>query len=326
MEESRLRKAKELFGVPEEFYDVADLMVREPEWDLIAFMNGETMAEETITAYADEQRLSGDAPDFIRECYHRAILNKVPQDDGSMKWKSADFYTRFPIYAQYEYYEYSRLPRETIEKLNAWDFQVYYGIYSHDVKQKMAGVDTWVHNSHYLTLKEADAIVDRHADSIYLTACNCKAMMVFHGRPINVCVNFDGGPNSILDRGHGERLTAEETKKKLREFNKAGLMQNGEDFAICNCDGYCCYPLHMARKAGSRGIYPRSHYHIDWHEDECVACGKCTKICNFGAFTKEGKKITYHPDLCWECTICSENCPKGAIHLIPREDVAPADL
>ena len=40
-------------------------------------------------------------------------------------------------------------------------------------------------------------------------------------------------------------------------------------------------------KAGSRLIYPESNWKIDWHEDECVNCGKCTKICNFGAFYKD---------------------------------------
>ena len=184
----------------------------------------------------------------------------------------------------------------------------------------MQGIDTHVHNSDFLTLEEAYAFVDKNKDHIHVYACNCKAMMYYHDRPVAVCMGFYDGPNSEADRGHGEKLTAEQAKAKLKEFNKKGLMQNGEDYGLCNCDGFACYPLQMARTLGSQGIYPKSNYDIDWHEDECVNCGKCTTICNFQAFTKdENKKVHYNKDLCWGCTICAPNCPKGAIHLIPKK-------
>ena len=78
--------------------------------------------------------------------------------------------------------------------------------------------------------------------------------------------------------------------------------------------------MQMAYKAGSRLIYPESNWKIDWHKDECVNCGKCTKICNFGAFYKDdNRKVHYDVDKCWGCTICAPNCPKHAIHLLPRE-------
>ena len=66
-----------------------------------------------------------------------------------------------------------------------------------------------------------------------------------------------------------------------------------------------------------------NNWKIDWHEDECVNCGKCTKICNFGAFYKDNnRKVHYDADKCWGCTICAPSCPKHAIHLLPREQKA----
>ena len=145
------------------------------------------------------------------------------------------------------------------------------------------------------------------------------ALVLMFAQPVLADGSFANGTsvNGVAVGG----MSNEEAKAKLKEFNKKGLMQNGEDYAICNCDGYCCYPLQMARQVGSKGMYPKSHYEIDWHEDECINCGKCTKICNFGAFQKgEDKKVSYNKELCWGCTICAPNCPKGAIHLKPKAE------
>lgn len=344
MEQARLQKAMEIFEVPEEFYGVAPLMVHDAEWELILAMEKRIVPESEVIAIVEKNRLAGDAPDFIKDCYRRAILNKMPgghaglnayeglPEDAAqppaeeaaqgMSWQVTNFYARYPYFAQYEYYEYGKLPREVKERLNAWDLKVYVGIFGDDVRAKMRGEDTHVHNSTFLTLEEAYAFAEKHKDTIHLHACNCKCMMYYHDRPTAVCMEFYDGPNSEADRGHGVHLTLEQAKAKLKEFNQKGLMQNGEDYAICNCDGYCCYPLQMARQVGSQGVYPKSHYNIDWHEDECINCGKCTKICNFHAFTRDEatKKVSYHRDLCWGCTICAPNCPKGAIHLIPKEE------
>ena len=227
---------------------------------------------------------------------------------------------RYSYYAQFEYYEFGCLPRELIEALYDWQTEIYQSIYLPQVKAKVAGEGVYVHNQTYLTLEEFDKIIDGHHGSIHLVPCNCKSQKYFHDRKLNVCVNMNDGPNSAVDRGMGEPISPENMKKKVREFNASGLMQNGEDGFICNCDGLCCFPMQMAYKAGSRLIYPESNWKIDWHEDECVNCGKCTKICNFGAFYKDdNRKVHYDVDKCWGCTICAPNCPKHAIHLLPRE-------
>ena len=318
MERTDLLAAQKLFGVPEEFFEEANAMVKESEWILILAMGPDPVPEKELEKKVIEAGLAWSAPDFIRECYHRAVINKVPREDG-MYWQINSFYGRFPYFAQYERYEYGKFPRGVKEALNRWDFEVYLGIYGDDVRAKMQGIDTHVHNSDYLTLEEAFAFVDKHADECGFQPCNCKAMMYYHDRPVDVCLIFETGPNSEMDRGHGTHVTAEEAKKRLLQANRKGLMQNGEDYAICNCDGYCCYPLQMARACGSRGIYPKSHYSIVWDEEKCIQCGKCTKICNFGAFSRgEDRKVGFDPGKCWGCTICSANCPVHAITLVPE--------
>lgn len=96
-------------------------------------------------------------------------------------------------------------------------------------------------------------------------------------------------------------------------------MQNGEDFAICNCYGNCCYPLQLAKSLGSKHIYPKSNYDIKWDEEKCIHCGRCVRVCNFDAFYfDENKKVHYDAEKCWECTICAPNCSKEVIHLVKK--------
>ena len=280
------------------------------------------MTEKELRKLMEKNRLAASPYVLINRMYSRNVLNKVTDADEPT-WKISDFYSRYSYYAQFEYYEFGCLPRELIEALYDWQTEIYQSIYLPQVKAKVAGEGVYVHNQTYLTLEEFDKIIDGHHGSIHLVPCNCKSQKYFHDRKLNVCVNMNDGPNSAVDRGMGEPISPEDMKKKVREFNASGLMQNGEDGFICNCDGLCCFPMQMAYKAGSRLIYPESNWKIDWHEDECVNCGKCTKICNFGAFYKdENRKVHYDVDKCWGCTICAPNCPKHAIHLLPREQKA----
>lgn len=327
MERKRLLRAMDLFGAPEQFENIALQMVHEEEWETVLLMEDRDVPDAELRKLVLDNGLCFSPVDFIRELYHRGIINKVPKAE-TLTWHIGTFYCRFSFYAQYESYEYGKLPLEVQKALNEWQFSEYLDIHSENVKARMRGEDIHVHNSYFLTLEEADAFVDKHAGHIYLHACNCKSQQPYlHNKPVNVCMTFYDGPNGEPDRGHGEKLTAEQAKAKLREFNKAGLMQNGEDHAICNCDGGACCPLQMARALGSKGIYPRSHYDIDWHPQKCIHCGKCTKICNFQAFQKgEDGKVSYHKELCWGCTICAPNCPKGAIHLIDKGEARTTDL
>lgn len=315
-----------LFEVPEDLSAEALKMLSQQEMRLILLMGKRRIPVEDLKKEIAGAEIAENPERLIQSAYSRSVLNKARDENGSLCYRISDFYGRYPYFAQFEYEEYARFPRAKKDRLNEWDFEVYYGVYGKDVKAKIRGEETYVHNSTFLTLPEAFALLEKHRGNIYRVPCNCKCMMDVTQKPRNVCINFDSGDNTPEDRGHGEKLTLEFAQELIRDWNRRGLMQNGEDFAICNCDGQSCYPLQMARRAGARGVYPRSNYFIRWDEEKCISCGACARICNFGAFTMgEDKKISFHPDLCWGCTICSANCPKSAITLSPRGDAAAAD-
>lgn len=310
-------KAMNLFEVPEKFHEVAKLMLTEEEIELIAIMGRDKFKENELMKIIMEKNLSEGAGKFIFNSYSRAVLSKEIEDN-ELLYKITNLQQRFPYFAQYEVESWSTVAKEMKKELNDLHLEIYMSIYEDDVHKKINGESIHIQNSDFLTLDEADEIIDK-CNLIYIVPCDCKSMMYYHDKPVNVCINFASGLNSQLDRGHGDKISKERAKELIREFNKKGLMQNGEDYAICNCDGVCCYPLQMAKKLGSRHIYPKSNYHVRWDKDNCLNCGKCIKICNFGAFYfDENKKVQYDPQKCWECTICVPNCPKKAINLIKK--------
>ena len=61
----------------------------------------------------------------------------------------------------------------------------------------------------------------------------------------------------------------------------------------------------------------------------CIGCGKCEKVCQFGAITVENNLAYIDPQKCKLCRKCVNECPTGAIKLVnmeplPKEPKAPA--
>lgn len=54
------------------------------------------------------------------------------------------------------------------------------------------------------------------------------------------------------------------------------------------------------------------------HQDDCVACGCCLKVCPRQALDIwKGSYAVVHPDLCVGCGKCSRECPASVIDIIP---------
>ena len=61
----------------------------------------------------------------------------------------------------------------------------------------------------------------------------------------------------------------------------------------------------------------------------CIGCGKCQKVCAFGAITIENNLAYIDPQKCKLCRKCVNECPTGAIVLagmdpLPKAPKAPA--
>ncbi len=318
--ETMYKKAMEIWEVPEEFYEAAAPMYREYEIRLAHEMEKAPAKEETIcdllTSWGEE-----DAERLLFESYQRNVLEKCEADGKDGVWyKMTDFYGRYPFFAQFEPEAYAKYSQETVDRLNAWDLEVYMKYVSQAALDIAAGKDVPMHQTQYLTLEESDAMLDTLGEEFLVVPCNCKAMGRCTEKPVDVCVGkLQKGPNSFYDRKLGKVVSAAEAKELVHWANKKGLMQSGEHEWLCNCDGVHCYPTKMARILKTRLRYPTSHYEILWDPKVCIQCGKCTRICNHGAFYKDAQgNVVYDEEKCWGCTICASNCPKGAITLKKR--------
>lgn len=138
-----------------------------------------------------------------------------------------------------------------------------------------------------------------------------------------------GEPYHIVD-------TAEEAKKKIWEFNEAGLVHtimychsNGRwTFVICNCDDVICVPM-KAYLLGRRDQVLAGPEIVSLDESKCVGCdtcGKCIDRCMFDAnFIGEDGKSRVNYSMCLGCGLCTTTCPTGARTLRPRPDYQHED-
>lgn len=53
--------------------------------------------------------------------------------------------------------------------------------------------------------------------------------------------------------------------------------------------------------------------------DLCMACGRCSEVCQYHAIVVLGEKALVFPQLCHGCGSCTMECPEGAITEIPKE-------
>lgn len=250
-------KAMEIWEVPEEFYQAAGPMYRDYEVDLAVKMGKETVPGQKICAWLKEMGYT-DMERLLWESYSRNVMRKNQEDPKS--YEMTTFYDRYPYFAQYEPEAYAEYSQEMVRKLNDWDLKVYMDMVADKALAIARGEDVPMHQTQYLTLEEAMDMMDTFGDEILILPCNCKAMERYKDKPVNVCINkLEKGPNTPYDQGHGEILSAEETKRLIREVNKKGLMQSGENNCLCSCDGVCCYPVKMAKILGTRLRYPTSH-------------------------------------------------------------------
>lgn len=308
----------ELFHVPSHLVAEALQMITLQEKHLILVMGRERYTTEQLCALIQEHALAQTPQTLIDDAYGRAVLYKVRDEENILHYAITNLYERYPYFAQYDYDAYRFFTDAQKKKLNDWDLEVYTEQLRSDVERNMQGDYEGTKQSVFVTLDEAEARL-RKATAVYRTNCNCKMMMDVTTKDRNCCLNLGIKENSPTDRRRTEKISVEHAIELIHQWNKQGLMQNDEGYGICNCDGQSCYPMQVAKKLGSRGMYPKVNYDIVWDESSCIHCGKCANICNFEAFQKGADgKITFDKEKCWSCTICAANCPKKCIQLQPR--------
>jgi len=269
--------------------------------------------------------------DLLGRAYSRCIVDKL-DEDGVTKYKISDFYSRLDHFVKYG--NWHAIPVEDRKVINRRYFEEFISRHRHNVERKMQGLEAEnaLPNDTVMLLSEVEEMIEA-ADEIVVQPCDCRTLGENCNRPVETCIWLDDGARQALDRGHGRRLTKDEAIQILRHADKKGLMHTADSewrerglHAICNCCACDCYPFRAAQKLESKGIWPKSHYIVQYDQEQCNQCGACVKRCHFEAFYHDGsmievdgknkKVVSVDLEKCWGCGLCANSCPQGAIKMV----------
>jgi ferredoxin len=272
-----------------------------------------------------------EAAALLLRAYSRCVVDRV-EVEGRAAYAAGTFYNRLDHFAKYE--NWDDIPLADRRRIDRRFLDAFIARHRSTIQLKIQGLEAGnsLPNDTVLLLPEVEEMLDA-ATLIALQPCDCRRLGQYCGRPVGTCFSLDDTARAILDRGHGRRLAREEAKELVRWADKQGLMHTSDSewrvrglHAICNCCGCDCYPFRAAQELGSKGVWPRSRWVVDYDKTVCTLCGACVRRCHFGAFYHDGTtspvdgrekaNVRFDPDRCWGCGLCANTCPSGAAVMI----------
>jgi H+/Na+-translocating ferredoxin:NAD+ oxidoreductase subunit B len=160
-----------------------------------------------------------------------------------------------------------------------------------------------------------------------IATCACRDLERNCDAPREACMLFDDTCTYLVERGFGRYLSKNEMKKKLREFDEAGLVHqinNAQErlIFVCNCCSCCCGLLRAYTQWGNKhglvmsGFYPSNDPYL------CNGCGTCAdQRCPAHAIEIVDERAVVDLDACIGCGLCVTGCPNHAMYLLRKEEV-----
>lgn len=269
----------------------------------------EFTAEEARAAL---QTATGEAADssrlepLLRNAYRRGVIDLI--DESFTRFRVASFNDWLGVFAVAETDTYLALPPETKAALDAWAFDHYV----HGLDEGPTPTDDRV-----LTMDETLAFIDERDGDVWLNRCDCRILAGSCEMPLDTCLTYRGGINTLAHRGLSQPLTPAQAKEVVRSAHAAGLVHTANSGGICNCCSSCCY-LFRAQARRHCGAWPAARLVAAFDAEACRACGRCVQRCPFGAFSSDGVRVRYDSALCRGCSLCAAACPASAILMVER--------
>jgi ferredoxin len=174
-------------------------------------------------------------------------------------------------------------------------------------------------------------MIDKHS-SFSAMLCTCKEGIgpnttgpcKVQNIPRHHCLMFGKGADYAIEQkiGDARRITKEECLEILESCNKAGLVQNVNNFVddlqfICNCCSCCCGIVQSAKLFGpaQAGIVETTNFFPVVDQDLCTGCGECAEKCPVAAISLKDDTANINRDQCLGCGFCATVCPVGSIAL-----------
>ncbi len=187
--------------------------------------------------------------------------------------------------------------------------------------------------SEVLPYEEVSKLIN-NAKTIGIGHCACRELEQNCDAPKEACLMFDSTCNYLVDRGFAKNITKDEAFKKIKEFDKTGLVRlvnNTQDKLefVCHCCSCCCSFLRAFSKHGNLKAFTRSAFLPERDTGKCVGCGICAEgKCPTQCIEMDNSQPNVKIDQCIGCGICAARCPNDAIKLIRGLDMPhpPANL
>jgi len=188
-----------------------------------------------------------------------------------------------------------------------------------------------------LPSKVVEHFIEKSSYRFIMDFCLCREAMDCKNYPIELGCIFMGESARNIPKELGRSATKKEALKHVEKCRKAGLVHLiGRDkldetwlgvgskiplVTICNCCNCCCLwrMLPNLNDKLSSTVKKMPGVEIKVNEN-CTACGKCTKNICFVDAIKIKNGIAKISDDCRGCGRCVEICPNDAIELIIKDD------
>lgn len=172
-------------------------------------------------------------------------------------------------------------------------------------------------------------MIDKHT-SFAAMLCTCKEGIgpnttgpcQVEGVPRHHCLQFGKTADNAVEQNlaDAKRITKEECLDILMACNKAGLVQNVNNFVdelqfICNCCPCCCGIVKGAKLLGpiQSGIVDTTNFLPMVDNQICTGCGECVEHCPVSALSLKDDVASCNKDACLGCGFCKTICPVESI-------------
>lgn len=298
----------DLSQIPQALFDNLDALFKDKDIEIVKFMGHGNMDK----SFKINKLHNNFKKNDIHDAFKRGIISKCENDESS--YTNSTLPTIINLFATQMLGQWNCINKEDREAIANWHYDRFL-----DDKRAM-GLEGMQKNKNQIApLDETIEFVKTIDGPINLINCDCKAKLQRCDFEKNVCIEFNGGPNSPMGRGWGKPITKDETIELLKKTEALGLIHSIEAHAICNCCTCCCYPIRGSFALDLVHTWPEHAYQVVMNDDDCLSCGTCIDRCQFEVFTQVDGETNADTKKCWGCGICTSTCPVEALSLEKKQ-------